>query len=466
VDEDGDGVLGDHESPLSHDDAHPGRQWVVYLDGNLNGVRDDDELFTVTETDGTYQLQPIDCCEPITVSLEATDAQQKLWDVTSPDGSVYPSPLYTMELKSGEKIDDLNFGVMKGLQPGSVNGLVWVDEDGDGVLGDHETPLSHDGKDGDGWVVYLDENLNGVRDDDELFTVTETDGTYQLQPIDCCEPITVSLEATDAQQKLWDVTSPDGGVYPSPDSVYTMELESGGKIDDLNFGVMKPAAKPTAKPTAEPTDAPLPTLAPTVEPTVCEMYCCENQLVMWHIPGSEGHACDDFGEPVAIDTDLENCNKLCVLDPTCLYFSVDDDGSCFNGEFCGNEMKEHAELLPIEENNPGGIYQLYCAMEGSYDKTCSGTPSTNEEVGFLTVCFDKCAKEEGTVCSTIAILYRAYFHSSVHFLTSPLDKPSCTLFALVFSCLPTSHHRLQLLCVPRAHIPVRDLWCMRPVRLE
>jgi len=123
---------------------------------------------------------------------------------------------------------------------------------------------------------------------------------------------------------------------------------------------------------------------------LCEEYCCQDQLVLWHIPGSELHKCDDYGEAVASDSDIEGCHKLCVQDVTCLYFSVDEDGTCFHGEFCGGEMKEHAEKLPDNEKNPGGIYQLYCAMSGSVEKTCTGKTSFDQEVGFLTYCFDKC----------------------------------------------------------------------------
>jgi hypothetical protein len=60
-------------------------------------------------------------------------------------------------------------------------------------------------------------------------------------------------------------------------------------------------------------------------------------------------------------------------------------------------MKEHAEDLPEDASNPGGIYQLYCAMEGSIEKTCTGTSTFDKEVGFLTYCFDKC--EESEACS-------------------------------------------------------------------
>jgi hypothetical protein len=35
-------------------------------------------------------------------------------------------------------------------------------------------------------------------------------------------------------------------------------------------------------------------------------------------------------------------------------------------------MKEHAEKLPDNEKNPGGIYQLYCAMSGRYNARATG----------------------------------------------------------------------------------------------
>ena len=33
-------------------------------------------------------------------------------------------------------------------------------------------------------------------------------------------------------------------------------------------------------------------------------------------------------------------------------------------------------------------------MEGSIEKTCSGKPTFDQEVGFLTYCFDKCEDED------------------------------------------------------------------------
>ena len=95
---------------------------------------------------------------------------------------------------------------------------------------------------------------------------------------------------------------------------------------------------------------------------MCQEYCCQDQLVLWHIPGSESHVCDDYGEAVESDSDIESCHKLCVQDQKCLYFSVTEDGTCYHGEFCGGTMKEHAEKLPKDATNPGGIYQCKCPL--------------------------------------------------------------------------------------------------------
>jgi len=161
----------------------------------------------------------------------------------------------------------------------------------------------------------------------------------------------------------------------------------------------EPSVSPTPEPSVEPTEQPTeePSVAPTAAPTLCKEYCCQDQLVLWHIPGSESHACDDYGEVVQKESDIESCHKLCVQDTHCLYFSVSETGDCYHGEFCGGEMKEHAEQLPKDATNPGGIYQLYCAMEGSIEQTCTGKPTYDKEVGFLTYCFDKC--EDATECS-------------------------------------------------------------------
>jgi hypothetical protein len=127
-----------------------------------------------------------------------------------------------VEVREGEHKRGIDFGVhKKGPQPGSIEGLIYEDEDGDGLMGDDESPLEHALSDGKGWVVYLDANLNGLRDDGEAFAATEMDGSYKIAPADCCVALTVALELTDEQEQAWEVTSPVGAVY-------TMELESGG----------------------------------------------------------------------------------------------------------------------------------------------------------------------------------------------------------------------------------------------
>jgi hypothetical protein len=143
---------------------------------------------------------------------------------------------------------------------------------------------------------------------------------------------------------------------------------------------LAPSKEPTEAPTLIPTNSPTvkltysPTAAPTDPPT-CTDYCCTGQLVISHIPASEGKACADFHE---VDFDdmylkgyyyddvmtMKTCNELCLASRRCKFFAVTNQQQCLHATTCGGfDILDYMSKLANIDDNPGGIYQMYCTVK-------------------------------------------------------------------------------------------------------
>jgi hypothetical protein len=231
------------------------------------------------------------------------------------------------------------------------------------------------------------------------------------------------------------VTGLNGHIDPRPPTL----VPTLGPTDTPSVA---PSVVPTVVPTGMPSFEPtlVPTAAPTSPPT-CGQYCCTGQLVVAHVPGSEFRSCPDFAERVVIeDSEIEDCHKSCIEDMTCRFFGVDDKSRCLHATSCGGSAVMHYGDLPQNADNPGGIFQLFCAVKTStmferggsvYDLThaeytkekpvipeekmkhvkdvdyygdysgyytCAGTAIYDEVVEFLTACYAKC-EENYLMCN-------------------------------------------------------------------
>jgi beta propeller repeat protein len=77
----------------------------------------------------------------------------------------------TQTTPNNELLAELGTGLGTAATTGQISGFKWNDLDGDGVREADEPGLA-------GWTIYLDNNQNGVFDDDEVSALTDANGQY------------------------------------------------------------------------------------------------------------------------------------------------------------------------------------------------------------------------------------------------------------------------------------------------
>ena len=193
---DGDGIRDDGEPGLAN--------WTIYIDDNDNGELDADETFTTTDELGNYSFSVDAGTYTIAEVIEPG------WEQTHPStGS------HEVSLDPSETVNGIDFGNIT--LPGELSGSKWNDIDGDGVRDVGESGL-------EGWTIYLDDNGNGVLDGEEVSTVTDADGNYSFTDLDAG-----SYVVAEVLQPGWEQTHPSDGFY-------TVNLDPGDAIADLDFG--------------------------------------------------------------------------------------------------------------------------------------------------------------------------------------------------------------------------------------
>ncbi|HEX8912852.1 MAG TPA: SdrD B-like domain-containing protein [Humisphaera sp.] len=148
---DADGVRDANEPTLS--------KWQVYLDTNGNKARDAGEPTTFTNANGYYEFKDL---APGTYKVR--EVQQAGWRQTTQQ-STGGTATATVGLGGTVRRD---FG---NTRKALVSGTVFADANRDGRMGTGESPLA-------GWIVYLDQNNDGIRQATETFKKTLADGKY------------------------------------------------------------------------------------------------------------------------------------------------------------------------------------------------------------------------------------------------------------------------------------------------
>ncbi len=135
--------------------------WQVYLDRNFNNAFDAGEPQTTTAADGTYSFSSV----PYGLNM-VRDVVPADWVATNPVGAGI-----LVSLLNGENRTDVKLGNRERI--GTIQGTVWNDDNGDGVIAATESGLN-------GRTVFLDLNNDGSLTDGEPTAVTNAAGAYQF----------------------------------------------------------------------------------------------------------------------------------------------------------------------------------------------------------------------------------------------------------------------------------------------
>jgi hypothetical protein len=182
----------------------------VFLDLDNDATRDFGEPIEFTDGTGAYtfaDLEPGSYTVRVVVPAGAT--------VTQPAGGAYVN----VTVVSGQVVANRDFGL---LVPGSISGIVFNDDDANGLQDVGESGAA-------GQTVYIDANANNVLDVNELSVTTGVGGSYSfddLPPGSYSIRIDAPVGAT--------VTTPAGGEF-------NLVLTSGATLAGNNFGVALPA---------------------------------------------------------------------------------------------------------------------------------------------------------------------------------------------------------------------------------
>jgi len=100
-----------------------------------------------------------------------------------------------------------------------IRGVKWHDFDDDGEKDEGEPGLA-------GWKIFVDEDpTNGTWDEDELYDITDENGTYTIQPV---PPGTHTV--AEEGKAGWEQTFPTAGAS------HTVEVVAGQVVPNINFG--------------------------------------------------------------------------------------------------------------------------------------------------------------------------------------------------------------------------------------
>lgn len=201
------------------DAGEPGLHgWAIYLDLNTNGTYDADiDQATRTSRSGYYGF---------TVRPGRYHVRERLRDGWYQS---VPRDEYVVHVAPGELVGRLHFGnARRPSEPAVLSGVKFNDLNFNGQRDTIEPTLPH-------WRIYLDTNGNNRYDPlVDVATRTGDDGRYRL----AVRPGTYMLR--EVRRRGWAQTRPDA----LHDHAYTVTVDAGDKVDDLDFGNHKLSGTP------------------------------------------------------------------------------------------------------------------------------------------------------------------------------------------------------------------------------
>jgi predicted outer membrane repeat protein len=190
-------------------DGHPGPEdpalvgWRVYHDSNRNGVWDEGETYALTQENSWAFLGSL------------LPGEHRVAVTPEPGYTITSPTYYDREFRAGIGMN-VNFSAVN---YGSISGKLYDDINEDGVQDAGESDL-------EGWSVYLDEDADGVLNEDETSVVTTIDGSYVFPEVMQGDHL-VAVQMTDGE---WDYTIPTGP--------QTVAVLFGEDITGIDIGVV------------------------------------------------------------------------------------------------------------------------------------------------------------------------------------------------------------------------------------
>jgi hypothetical protein len=159
------------------------------------------------------------------------------------DLRVIPDPgigAHKVNLKPGEVVEGIDFGNQK-IEPGSIHGLKWLDENGNGQRDQDEPGLA-------GVTIYIDANLNGRFDGEEPYVKTMEDdpdtsfdesGQYALTDLPAGEHYVNEVVPFGFVQTF--PSTVGILIYPPPPGIgaHKVNLKAGDVVEGIDFGNQK-----------------------------------------------------------------------------------------------------------------------------------------------------------------------------------------------------------------------------------
>ncbi|MFQ5440376.1 MAG: hypothetical protein ACE5DL_02830 [Nitrosopumilaceae archaeon] len=204
-----------------HDKGEPYLEgWTIFLDQNNNGYFDDDEPSDVTEVgDGSYLFSDLPQDDYIVCEVMQDNFVQ-----TQP-GIPQDIQCYEVSLEFPElEISELDFG---NYEMGEIRGQKYEDLNGNGQWDKGEPDL-------EGWVIFLDQNDNGLLDDGEKSTVTHRDYPEGPAHYEFEELLIGDYTVCEVIPENWAQTQP--GIPQDPQCYYVTIDYSGEICYDHDFG--------------------------------------------------------------------------------------------------------------------------------------------------------------------------------------------------------------------------------------
>ena len=188
--------------------------WTIYLDDNDNGILDLGEVSTTTDSVGAYSFA--DLSAGIYVIREV---QQLGWTQTFP--SVVDGGAHSVTIAAGEVVSDMDFGNQREVVLlGLITGVKFEDLDGNGLRGESEPLLV-------GWTIYIDADGDGVLGAGERSTLTDEIGSYQFDALTDGE-----YTLREVQQPGWVQTFPSASANGS----HIVTIAGGNTSSGNDFG--------------------------------------------------------------------------------------------------------------------------------------------------------------------------------------------------------------------------------------